>query len=72
MECVRRYYLRLRDDALAKATPEQRKLFSSVNGHYCYQHYACEWGCDLVGSEVGENINSIQAHIAFTRGAISG
>ena len=31
MECVRRYYLRLRDDALAKATPEQRKLFSLLN-----------------------------------------
>jgi hypothetical protein len=69
MECIRRYYLHLRDDAMAKATPEQRKLFCSFNGHYCYQHYGCEWGCDLVGSEVGENINSIQTHIAFTRGA---
>ena len=54
MEVVRRYYLRLREETLRNATPQQRKLFSSVNGHYCYQHYACEWGCDLVGSEVGE------------------
>ncbi len=69
LDCVRRYYLHLREDALAKATAEQRACFVSVNGHYCYQHYACEWGCDVVGSEVGENINSIQMHIAFTRGA---
>ena len=69
LDCVRRYYLHLREDAMAKATAEQRACFVSVNGHYCYQHYACEWGCDVVGSEVGENINSIQAHIAFTRGA---
>jgi len=69
MDTVRRYYLSLRQDALDHATAEQRKCFVSVNGHYCYQHYACEWGCDVVGSEVGENINSIQAHIAFTRGA---
>lgn len=69
MQVVRRYYEQLRDEALAKATPEQRECFISVNGHYCYQHYACAWGCDVVGSEVGENINSIQAHIAFTRGA---
>ena len=61
--------MRLREEALTKATADQRTLFQSINGHYCYQHYACEWGCDLVGSEVGENINSIQMHIAFTRGA---
>lgn len=69
MEVVRRYYLRLREMAKAKATPEQRRCFIAINGHYCYLHYACEWGCDVVGSEVGENINSIQSHIAFTRGA---
>jgi hypothetical protein len=66
---VKTYYEKLAADARAKATPEQLKLFQSMNGHYCYQHYACEWGCDIVGSEVGENINSIQMHIAFTRGA---
>jgi len=63
------YFQRLSADARAKATPEQLKLFSSINGHYCYQHYGCEWGCDIVGSETGENINSTQMHIAFTRGA---
>ena len=66
---VKAYYDKLCADARAKASPEQRALFSSINGHYCYQHYGCEWGCDIVGSETGENINSTQAHIAFTRGA---
>lgn len=69
MEVVKAYYQRIAEEARAKATPGQRLLFSSVNGHYCYQHYGCEWGCDIVGSETGENINSTQAHIAFTRGA---
>ncbi len=66
---VRAYYQKISADARAKATPEQLMLFKSINGHHCYQHYAAEWGCDIVGSEVGENINGIQAHIAFTRGA---
>jgi len=66
---VKAYFNRLAADARAKAEPEELRLFSSINGHYCYQHYACEWGADIVGSEVGENINSTQAHIAFTRGA---
>ncbi len=68
-EVVKAYFNRLAADARAKAEPEELRLFSSINGHYCYQHYACEWGADIVGSEVGENINSTQAHIAFTRGA---
>ncbi len=68
-EVVKAYFNRLAADARAKAKPEELQLFSSINGHYCYQHYACEWGADIVGSEVGENINSTQAHIAFTRGA---
>lgn len=68
-EVVKAYFNRLAADARAKASPKELRLFSSINGHYCYQHYACEWGADIVGSEVGENINSTQAHIAFTRGA---
>ena len=66
---LKRDYNRLATDARSKAKPEELLLFSSINGHYCYQHYACQWGADIVGSEVGENINSIQAHLAFTRGA---
>ena len=39
-------------------------------GHYLMHHYAAEWGAlSLIGSEVGENIDSIQAHFAFNRGA---
>ena len=68
-EVVKAYFNRLAADARAKASPKELLLFSSINGHYCYQHYACEWGANIVGSEVGENINSTQAHIAFTRGA---
>jgi hypothetical protein len=68
-EVVKAYFNRLAADARAEARPEELLLFSSINGHYCYQHYACEWGADIVGSEVGENINGTQMHIAFTRGA---
>jgi hypothetical protein len=66
---IERYYRRLADDARKRAKPHERGLFYSINGHYCYQHYGCLWGCDVVGSEVGENVNGVQAHIAFTRGA---
>lgn len=38
-------------------------------GHYYLQHYAAEWSSGLVVSEVGEGITSINAHLAFTRGA---
>ena len=41
----------------------------SMNGHCHYQHYAGEWGFDYIGAEIGENIASHQAHLAFTRGA---
>uniref|UniRef100_A0A0G4HMI3 Uncharacterized protein n=1 Tax=Chromera velia CCMP2878 TaxID=1169474 RepID=A0A0G4HMI3_9ALVE len=39
-------------------------------GHYFYGHYGCFFfPCGIVASEIGENISSIEAHIAFTRGA---
>lgn len=44
-------------------------LIQSVNGHFYFQHFGAAWGADFVASEVGENVNSTQAHIAFTRGA---
>lgn len=43
--------------------------WASMNGHYPWQHYAGEFGFDQIGSEIGENINSYQWHIALTRGA---
>ena len=44
-------------------------MLASVTGHYFFQHYGSAWGADILMSEVGENIDSVQAHIAFTRGA---
>ena len=41
----------------------------SMNGHYYFHHYAAAFGADVLLSEIGENINGTQAHVAFTRGA---
>ena len=41
----------------------------SMNGHHCWHHYAAEFGCDVIGSEIGENIHGYQLHIAMNRGA---
>lgn len=41
----------------------------SMNGHHCWQHYAGEFGFDVLASEIGENIHGYQFHIAMTRGA---
>lgn len=41
----------------------------SMNGHYPWHHYAGEAGFDVLGSEIGENINSYQWHLALNRGA---
>ncbi len=43
--------------------------WASMNGHFPWHHYAAELGFDQLGSEIGENINSYQWHIALTRGA---
>lgn len=48
---------------------ENPRPWISVNGHYMWHHYAGEFGFDILGSEIGENINSYQMHIAFNRGA---
>jgi hypothetical protein len=41
----------------------------SMNGHYPWHHYAGEFGFDQLCSEIGENINNYQWHIAVNRGA---
>ncbi len=41
----------------------------SMNGHYPWHHYAGEFGASVISSEIGENINNYQWHIALTRGA---
>ena len=45
------------------------KPWSSMNGHFPWHHYAAEFGFDQLGSEIGENINNYQWHIALNRGA---
>lgn len=40
-----------------------------MNGHFPWHHYAGEAGFDVLGSEIGENINNYQWHIALNRGA---
>ncbi len=49
--------------------PPQNALIKATVGHYYFQHYAAEFGAHLVVSEVGEQITSVNAHLAFTRGA---
>ncbi len=43
--------------------------WNSMNGHYLWNHYAGEFGAEMIGSEVGESIVHEQASMAFTRGA---
>jgi hypothetical protein len=43
--------------------------WASMNGHYPWHHYAAEFGFDQIGSEIGENINNYQWHMALNRGA---
>lgn len=49
--------------------------FSALNGHYFYFHHAVNFGhaghrpVTFLSSEVAENINSVNAHLAFLRGA---
>ncbi|MBY0589291.1 hypothetical protein K2X85_19120 [bacterium] len=46
-----------------------RHPWASMNGHFPWHHYAGEFGFDQIGSEIGENINNYQWHVALTRGA---
>jgi hypothetical protein len=50
--------------------------FSALSGHYFYPHHAIAFGASpggtrvtFLSSEVAENINSVNAHLAFLRGA---
>lgn len=47
----------------------ESKVYYSMNGHYPFHHYAGEAGFDVLGTEIGENINSYQWRIALNRGA---
>jgi hypothetical protein len=53
---------------------ENNKPFwiTAVTGHYYYPHYSALWGdgeVDMLMAEVGENVKSTNAHLAFVRGA---
>lgn len=48
---------------------DPKSKWLSMNGHYPWHHYAGEFGASVISSEIGENINNYQWHIALTRGA---
>jgi hypothetical protein len=57
---------------LLNITKNKPSWITSITGHYYYPHYGALWGgaeIDLLMSEVGENVKSINAHLAFVRGA---
>ena len=67
-ECVKAYY-QCRLSMLARSRQKQGAL-SAMLGHMLWHHAAATWSAlTVIGSEVGENINSINAHFAFNRGA---
>lgn len=62
-------YWNCRVSLLARSR-QNTAAMSALLGHYLMHHYSATWSSlDVIGSEVGENINSIQAHFAFNRGA---
>lgn len=67
-----------RQEALAKIftflnkqykSQSESGVYYSMNGHYPFHHYAGEAGFQVLGTEIGENINSYQWRIASNRGA---
>lgn len=67
---VRAYWLcRAAAARAAVGAPADAPVLSEI-GHYLYGGYSAAWGgLGVVGTEVGENINSINAHVAASRGA---
>ena len=59
----------LKSAYLQQTADYRRGRANSVTGHSHYESYAAEWGCRMVGIEVGENIAFTQSKFAFTRGA---
>ncbi len=43
--------------------------WKSITGHLTYQHYAAEFGFDIIGSEIGCLVKGYQMTLAFNRGA---
>ena len=66
--CVKAYW-GCRVSMLAR-TRQKSGALSAMLGHYLMHHMSAIWSAlTVIGSEVGENINSVQAHFAFNRGA---
>jgi len=63
--------LYLKNVALSVNHPTPNNYLLALTGHYSYHHYAAAWdpNVDIIGIEIGENISSINANIAFCRGA---
>ena len=59
----------LRSFLMRQYIKESPHPWISMNGHYPWHHYAGEFGFDVICSEIGENINNYQWHIALNRGA---
>jgi hypothetical protein len=59
----------LREFVMEQFFPVKKYPMSARNGHYCWHHYAGEFGLDMIGSEIGEGIHSYQLHFAMNRGA---
>eukprot|EP01116_Phalansterium_solitarium_P022442 TRINITY_DN7415_c0_g1_i1.p1 TRINITY_DN7415_c0_g1~~TRINITY_DN7415_c0_g1_i1.p1 ORF type:complete len:750 (-),score=225.23 TRINITY_DN7415_c0_g1_i1:141-2390(-) len=69
LERLRLYWLCRATEAQQAIGPAAGPVFSMI-GHYLYGHLSCSFGSvGVVGSEIGENINSINAHLAASRGA---
>ncbi|WP_141734282.1 hypothetical protein [Oligoflexus tunisiensis] len=66
-QLIQDHFLKMLDEA-----QDSHAILHSLTGHYFYSHYAARWGkdrLDLIQSEIGENIRSTNARVAFTRGA---
>jgi alpha-galactosidase len=67
-DCVKAYW-DCRVSLLSRAR-QKNGAMSAMLGHYLLHHMSTMWSAlTVIGSEVGENINSIQAHFAFNRGS---
>jgi len=72
-EAVKGFYLqRLAQVMYPSQYPQNVPLAGvrlSMTGHSWYSVYAAEWGCDLLGQEIGITLRGTQSKLAFLRGA---
>eukprot|EP01043_Picozoa_sp_COSAG02_P054243 COSAG02_NODE_6112_length_3791_cov_2.780065_2_plen_677_part_00 len=78
LQRMHRYFTCRQNVATAKAIATGYPIppgFSALNGHYFYFHHAVNFAragnrpVTFLSSEVAENINSVNGHLAFLRGA---